>query len=261
MDDNYQNYINRVAGLTLPQTYGSQFKNILESPKFKRSPDGRVEAAPFPGYSVVTPPGKEDGENASSYENLQQCQKQLLELLDERAMVPMPAETFHITIADLIWENAFLDARSQNPDFEEKLRSRIQESFSKCEPELKQGPKIGWQVLGIMVRSRAIAVCLLPRDESSYEQILQIRRSIYQNPDLIALGIEQQYDLTAHVTLGYFTKTPEKLDGDRFAEELSKINDRWLDSPEELWIHRLELRKFDDMTHFYRQSDWPVIEL
>lgn len=261
MDDNYQNYINRVAGLTLPETYKSQFEHILESPKFKRSPDGQVEAAPFPGYSVVTPPRKEDTQNASFYDNLEQCQKQLLELLDEGMMVPMPAETFHITIADLIWENAFLDAAKENPDFEPQLRSRMEESFLKCQPQLKQDPQIRWQILGIMVRSRAIAVCLLPRDEGSYEQILQIRRSIYQNSELIALGIEQQYNLTAHVTLGYFTKTPEKLDGDRFAEGLSKINDQWLDSPQELWIDRLELRKFDDMTHFYRQPDWPVIEL
>lgn len=261
MDDNYQNYINRVAGLTLPETYKSQFEHILESPKFKRSPDGQVEAAPFPGYSVVTPPRKEDTQNGSFYENLEQCQKQLLELLDEGMMVPMPGETFHITIADLIWENAFLDARSKNPDFEEKLRSRIRESFSKCQPELKEGPKIWWQILGVMVRSRAIAVCLLPLNESSYEQILQIRRSIYQNSELIALGIEQQYNLTAHVTLGYFTKTPEKLDGAGFAEGLSTINDQWLDSPQELWIDRLELRKFDDMTHFYREDDWPVLEL
>jgi hypothetical protein len=261
LDDNYQNYVNRVAGLTLPETYKSQFEYILESPKFKRLANGQVEAAPFPGYSLVTPPGKEDSENASLYENLQQCQKQLLELLDEGMMVPMPAETFHITIADLIWENAFLDAANQNPDFEQQLRSRIGESLSGCQPTLKYGPQIRWQVLGIMMRARSLAVCLLPRDESSYDQILQIRRSIYQNPDLMALAIEQQYNLTAHITLGYFTKSPEKLDGDRFAEGLSAINNQWLDTPQDMWIHRLELRKFDDMTHFYRQPDWPLLEL
>jgi len=62
-----------------------------------------------------------------------------------------------------------------------------------------------------MVMTRSVGVCLAPTDENSYKQILEFRRSIYQNPDLIALGIEQQYHFTAHITLAYFGDTGPNL--------------------------------------------------
>lgn len=260
MDDIYQDYVNRVAKLTLLETYKSQLEYIDRSPKFKELPDSQIVATPFPGYSAITPPASDDRENSPFYELMQKCQKQLLEVLGGGLMVPMPTETFHLTVADLIWENAFLDA-SKNPDFEQQLRSRIQESFTECIPSLKKGPEIRWQVLGIMLRTRAVAVSLVPKDESSYEQILQIRRSIYQNSSLIGLGIEQQYHFTPHITLGYFVKVPQELDRDRLASSLLELNNQWLGTTEDLWVHRVELRKFDDMTHFYHEPDWPVLEL
>ena len=35
MDDNYHSYLNRVAKLTLPDTYATQVNTLQESPKFK----------------------------------------------------------------------------------------------------------------------------------------------------------------------------------------------------------------------------------
>ena len=111
------------------------------------------------------------------------------------------------------------------------------------------------------MQTRALTLCLVPRDEASYEQVLKLRRAIYQNPDLIALGIEQQYRLNAHITLGYFGTIAPDLDREHLCATLSALGLRWLDSePQELRVKRAELRKFDDMTCFYRKPDWPVLE-
>ena len=114
-------------------------------------------------------------------------------------------------------------------------------------------------MLGLTVMPRAVGVCLVPKDEGSYEQILKFRRTIYQNPNLIALGIEQQYHFTAHITLGYFGNVSPNLDRDRLSNTLFQLNQQWLETPQELWVHRAELRKFDDMTRYYREPDWPVM--
>ncbi|NES67022.1 MAG: DUF1868 domain-containing protein [Okeania sp. SIO2D1] len=259
MDDTYQNYINRVAQTTLLSSYKSQLEYIQQSPKFTKL-DGQIEAKNFPGYSVITPPREEDSQNDEFYQHLQQCQQQLVELLGTNLIIPVPGNSFHLTLADLIWESAFLDASQSNPQFEEKLRSCIAESLQELSIG-KNGHQVRWQVLGIMVMTRAIGVCLVPKDESSYNRILQLRRSIYQNPHFIALGIEQQYHFTAHITLGYFGEIPSDLDIAAVGDGISELNNQWLESNSEMLLHRGELRKFDNMVRYYRQPDWPVVDL
>ncbi|WP_375340373.1 DUF1868 domain-containing protein [Okeania sp.] len=246
--------------MTLLQSYKSQLEYIQPSPKFKKITDGQFEAVDFPGYTVITPPKEEESENSQFYHRLQKCQEQLIELLGKNLMIPLPSNSFHLTLADLIWESAFTNASQNNPQFEEKLRSCIAESFQELSTSTN-GHQVQWQVFGIVVMTRAIGVCLVPKDGSSYQQILKLRRSIYQNPNFIALGIEQQYHLTAHVTLGYFGEIPSNLDIPNLADQISELNNQWLEVTSEILVHRGELRKFDNMIGYYRESDWPVVNL
>lgn len=261
MDDTYQAYLNRVTQLTLPATYQSQLQHIQESPKFEPLADGSRRAVPFPGCTVVTPPWGDESENAEFYTNLQQLQQDLLQQLDPGLIIPLPPDSFHLTLADLIWNNAYRDAKRENPEFEQQLHQRITDSFQKYQESFANGNPIGWQLLGLMVMPRAIGVCLAPKDEDSYQRILYLRRAIYQNPGLIALGIEQQYDFTAHVTLGYFGEIPANLDRDCMMNLLSAFNQQLLEKEgTSFFVRRGELRKFDDMMRYYREPDWPVLE-
>lgn len=261
MDDTYQTYLNRVARLLLPTAYQSQLQHIHESPKFVPLPDGTRQAAPFPGYTVITPPWEEDLENSDFYICLKELQQKLLEELDQGLIATVPPDSFHLTLADLIWENAYRERQAENPEYEEQLQKQVAQSFQKYQPSSSTSNTISWQLLGLMVMPRAIAVCLAPNNEDSYEQIKQFRRSIYQNRALIGLGVQQQYHFTAHVTLGYFGEIPPNLERDRLSNILSQLNSQVL--PQEaiaFCIRRAELRKFDDMTRYYRESDWPILE-
>lgn len=261
MDDNYQTYLNRVARLTLPDAYKSQVQNIQESYKFQPSGGSRV-AVPFPGYTLITPPAGEDTDNSGFYATLQGYQQEILQLpSNPNLIVPLPAESFHLTLADLIWDSAYRDACEKNPDFEPQLQACLAATFQQYQQSLtKYSQAIAWQVLGIVLMPRAIGVCLVPKDESGYEKILQFRRIIYQNPKLIALGIEQHYHFTAHVTLGYFGDISPDLDRINFADALTQLNQKWMFNLPAISIHRVELRKFDDMTRYYRESEWPSLE-
>jgi hypothetical protein len=64
------------------------------------------------------------------------------------------------------------------------------------------------------------------------------------------------------VILGYFGKIPSEVERDRISHTLSELNDRWVETePQVLTIHRVQLRKFDDMMNYYREPDWPELEL
>ncbi|MGK7896656.1 MAG: DUF1868 domain-containing protein [Xenococcus sp. (in: cyanobacteria)] len=255
MNENYQAYINRVAQLTLPATYSAQLQTIQQSPKFL---DG--QAVSFPGYSVITPPSNEDQINQEFYSKVQLIQQQLLEQLDSDLLIALPPKSFHFTLADLIWGDSYQQAATENAEFEAQLRLKIEHSFQKYQNLEQNYNSIQWQLWGLSIRPRSIIACLAPKDQESYDGILNLRRCLYQNKGLIGLGIEQQYDFTAHITLGYFNQIPTDLNRSRLCIIISQIADRLLDGePAIMKVVSGELRKFDNMINYYRQADWSKI--
>ncbi len=258
MDETYQTYINRVAPMTLPTHHQTQLQNIQQSAKFASG-----KPVSFPGYSVITPPWCDDPDNHDVYQRLQEYQEQLLDQLEPDLVITVPPSSFHLTLADLIWDRAYKDALAQNPQFDSQLRERISESFAQYRQSTtgKTSP-VQLQLLGLSLFPRAIAVCLVPQEEEGYEVILQLRRSIYQNEGIVALGIEQQYHFTAHITLAYFGPIGPQLDREEVVTTLEKINQSWLDHPTPpITIQRAELRYFEDMMDYKRELDWPTVEI
>jgi hypothetical protein len=247
--------------MTLPEAYKTQIQHIQESSKFQVHAGVR-EAAPFPGYTLITPPAAEDTSNVAFYSQIQAYQEQLLKLpLASGLIVPVPPTSFHVTVADLIWDSAFHHACAKNPQFAEDLNSQLTERFAEYQQLMtKESDPIAWQMLGLIVMPRAVGVCLVPKDKRSYEEIIQFRRIIYQNRPLMGLGIEQHYHFTAHLTLGYFSEVPPELDRVNLSNMFSEFNQSLpLDTPDFL-INKVELRKFDNMIHYYRQPDWPSLD-
>ena len=260
MDESYHTYLSRVAKMTLPATYESQVKNIQESPKFRLT-DGTRQPVAFPGYSAITPPGAEDPANSAIFKDLAACQQQLIEKLEADLLVLVDPASFHFTLADLIWDSAYRMATDANPDFERKLIEQIEDSFKIYQDSIVDTTPIRWQIMGLTVRPRAIEVSLVPKDESSYDRIIALRRAIYQNSGLISLGIEQQYYFTAHTTLAYFANVQQEIDRVRLSDTLQEYNMHWLDHPQEIILAQAQLRKFTDMDTYERQPNFPIVQL
>ncbi len=257
MDDNYQTYLNRVAKLAMPESYKSQVQHIQSSPKFQILPTGERKAVPFAGYTVIAPPAQEDNQNSDFYQSLNSFQKQLIELTPDNLIVPVPPSSLHITLADLIWESAYHYAQEKIDEFDTQLPSAIAKVFEQYQQSKPASTPIEWQVLSVIVMPRAIGVSLVPKNENAYNQILNLRRAIYQSPDLTALGLEQHYHFTPHITLGYFGEVAQDLDRDRLSDTIGELNQQLSDYP--FKIYQAELRKFDDMTHYYREPDWSIL--
>ncbi len=255
MDETYQMYVNRVASLTLPTSYQNQLKNIQKSPKFQQK-----QPVSFPGYTVLTPPYQDDSTNASFYEQLTLIHQQLIEKIEPNLLIPLPPESFHLTLADLIWEDNYLNAANSDQNFDDKLRKAITDSFQTYQKIESEKSEIQWQILGLLVFPRALVIGLVPCNELSYDKIYQLRRSIYQNQELIGLGIEQQYYLTAHITLGYFDEITDELDKSNLESIILSFNDQWIEKePQILTVRQAELRKFENMTQFISDQTNPKV--
>jgi hypothetical protein len=256
LDDNYSTYIRRMMRSTLPDTYESQVRNLQSSPKFERLPSGAWSPKTFPGYTVITPPGaEEDPANAALYGNVAKYQQQLVNSLGQELFIPVPLESLHLTIADLIWSDSFTHAAAMDSNFEEKLRSSIEASFEHNAQTRPHQP-IGFRVVGLMVMTRALALSLVATDEAGYNQMLELRRSIYQSPLLMSIGIEQQYHFTPHITLGYFGDLAA-VDRSALATKIDELNQPWVGTEETFWAKQAELRQFPHMNSYVRSSDWP----
>lgn len=254
MDESYQEYINRVARLTLPSACALQLQGIQQSPKFV---DGKP--VPFPGYSVITPPAAEDGGNQDFFQQVTTLQQQLFNSLGDNFFIPLPSTSFHFTLADLVWDESYRQLVKENPNFDQELQQQVASSIRDYQAE-SNDDAIRWQLWGVITRPRAIMACLVPKDQGSYQSIIKLRRALYQNPGIVGLGIEQQYDLTAHITLGYFDHIPNSLNRDRLCIVLSQINDRLVERElPEFKIKQAQLRKFEDMIEYNREPDWAVV--
>lgn len=166
MDEDSQTYLNRVARMTLLETYNSQVQHIQESPKFQSRPEGGRQAVSFPGYTVITPPAEEDSQNLDFYQKLHLHQQQLLQIsLDSDLIVPVSLASFHLTLADLIWDSAYHYAR-ENSEFDVQLRNCVAEIFQQYHQSMPQAGSIIWQMLGFFVMPRAIGVCLIPKKKA-----------------------------------------------------------------------------------------------
>lgn len=254
MDDNYSAYLRRIMRSTLPDTYESQVRNVQSSGKFEQTDSGTWMPTAFPGYTIVTPTGREDSANESLYERLASFQQQLLGALSSQIFIPVPPSSFHLTVADLIWSDAFDDALKADPDFEQKLCLSVKESFEQSS-HLRTSQPISFRVVGLMVMTRSLTLALAATDEAGYNQILELRRSIYQSPRLMSIGIEQQYHFTPHITLGYFGDL-SAIDRSALAIQIDELNQPWLGSEETFSLKTAQLRQFPDMSSYKRSDDW-----
>ncbi len=256
MDGNYQSYVNRVVQMTLPANYKQQLKNIQSSPKFI---DGKpVE---FPGFSVITPPASEENKNQEFYQHLQVIQSELMKKLGSDFFLGLPPESFHLTLADLIWEKNYINAVKETNNFDELLVLEIATIFKQYQQTLSDINTLKLEVLGLSIFPRAIALCLAPTEES-YEPIIKLRQLIYQNEQIIKLGIDQQYDFAAHVTLGYFDKIDGNIDLENVESIIKEVNDHWIETPPPIFnLQDFELRKFTDMINYIREPEWATIQL
>ena len=179
--------------------------------------------APFPGFTLMTPPGAQDPLQSELYQRLTGLQRALARSLGEGRLSLLPPESFHLTVADLFAAEAAQAAGRQlsAPGAPEEPRSpgelfpgemllgrRLLSWFQREIPALSSPLPWRWEVAGLALFEHALVLLFRPSRERDYQQLTELRETIYGSPELAALGLRAPRPLMAHITLAYYQSLP-----------------------------------------------------
>lgn len=251
-DDSFPEYQTKAKRLVTDEVILNNVSRLKPAERFNGT-----EPRIYPGYTIITPPFEDElnAENNSAYEKLARVQKELLKQSGNSIFTPVPSSSFHLTIADLISGSRFVEQQRVN-GWEDRLRDRIGEIFHRAESPT--GASL--LVSGLSLFTSVIVAIISSEDRSGYEQLINVRNMIYQDGELKALGVRKApFSFIGHITLAYVEAKPDIQSATSLSRLLSQFNLHAFSNPLPLKVIQAELRKFNDMSRYYRQETWPVL--
>lgn len=253
-DENFEEYRTRIAQSITDADIDNKVLGLKPAGKFRRNAAGIYRPEPYPGYTIITPPFLEETENIRTYARLADVQRELLQLVDESIYVPVPVSSFHITIADLISGSGY-ENKVQNSGYEIALRDSVLRVCYRAVDQIHGCPP-SMRICGLTLFPSVIIAIVSIEDEPGYGRLLRLRELIYDDTDLKHLGVSKQFSFTGHVTLAYVEEIPTENSLKKLAQAIKQLNQDFFDKPLPLKIGTAELRKFEDMSRYYRTAGW-----
>lgn len=253
-DDDFADYRTKVAKQIADKALGDTALGLTPAGKFE---NGCPKL--YPGYTIITSPydDESDGENRRTYQALARVQESLVKHFNSHTFAPVPVSSFHLTIADLIAGSTFAKKEAIE-GWESDLRETLRPVFERAQCFVRKPPRL--LVCGLGLFSSVIVAAITSEDEFGYYQLLRLRESIYNDRRLQAFGIKRpKYSFMGHITMGYVEARPDPESAASLSRMISRINEREFLKALPFKVTKVELRRFDDMSHFYRHADWPVL--
>jgi 2'-5' RNA ligase len=140
----------------------------------------------------------------------------------------------------------------------ERVQRNSSSVFERAQYLVRIQPRL--LVSGLCLFSSVIVAAVSSEDEFGYYQLLRLRDLIYDDSRLQALGVERpQYSFTGHITMGYVEARPGRDAAALLSRVISRINQREFLKALSFKVTRAELRKFENMSHYDRHADWPIL--
>lgn len=252
MEDSFNDYNERISSMISEQTVWQRSGQLTPpARRFARGAGGDWKPIGHPGYTVITPTFVDESENINTYERLGDVQDFLLKRLGVAANAPAPVTAFHLTVADLVAERTYTSSEEQ----------QLLQALSFIFNQLTLNGEVRFQILGLSLFAAGFIIAVVgAADSSGYERLMLFRNAIYNDLQIHDLGVERKFKFTGHITLAYIEDALTKQDRDRIAEVLTEANRSLFVKPLPLEVMRAEVRKFEDMSAFYRQGGWPVFD-
>jgi len=226
--------------------------------RFTSENGGVWTAVPFWGYTIITPTFQEEHHrvNVATYARLGDVQQLLSGRLGLAQYAPVPITSLHLTITDLVSSTEY-----------EKLAATFlreqdfRQAVSSCFGQLCIQGVVRAEVVGLSLFSSRVVIALVGfEDEQGYQRLRLFRDAVYRDETLSSFGIKQKSKYTGHITLAYVESVLTEPEQDRLACTLADLNQRLFASPLPLNVSRGEMRRFDDVSRFYRKRGWPVFK-
>ncbi|MGB0647812.1 MAG: hypothetical protein ACPGQS_11585 [Bradymonadia bacterium] len=169
---------------------------------------------------------------------------------------PVDDDALHLTIADLVAGDRYLEALEHDGNVDRKVAERVTSVFREIGPLSKA---LKWRVAGVAFLKHAVACVLEPLSASDYHSITRLRAHLYQDRGLAGCGVVVPRPFLAHITLAYFDVLPpveERLTWLAYFEELQLAAKS---SCAEIGVTGAILCEFESMADF--NSVCPLVSL
>jgi len=201
---------------------------------------------PLAGYTIITPPKKEDDGNGSAYEKLGKAKDALSRIA---GIVVVPEDVLHMTIADLISESSYERLLMNEQD--NLFINAVRVLFERLRKNRVLFPKVEMHIKGLGLFPDCIVAVLMPATEDGYRSLREFRHFVYsESAKLKELGIKGESRYAFHITLAYFESYLDKHSRDGLTNALASINEKYFANPISFVVYKAQLAKFEDMSSF-----------
>jgi hypothetical protein len=221
--------------------------------KFERDTHGTWTPAAYPGFAIQammeTLP-----DNAETTRRLSTLRDLLCAPFPEW-LAPLPTVSFHQTIANL-----FSAERLTRQVTSQGLLAafpNLVAGFLKDHPIPQTDASVCMHLIGLSLFRTAIGVLGVFPDSTHYARILNLRTSTYDHPKAVKLGIVRTRPFIAHVSLAYVGIDPEPAMRSALARHVIELNREHFSKPVPFQLRRVDLCRYDDLTHFAFPAGYP----
>lgn len=179
---------------------------------------GSFKAVDFPGITVISPTFEckdiLDEQTMATFKRLALIQTELLEMFGSRkiyasdgktpAIRTVPENTFHTTIASMLYSYRYRDYICGRPE-QERFLARLGLLLPIAAMQVHRSP-LSFYVPCISIVASGIVARLVPGSRYDYEGLIGLRKTLYDDQELQSLGVFKSADYLGHVTLAYFSK-------------------------------------------------------
>ena len=250
MDGDFEQYEARLATWLNPTAWHRQLEVVKASPKLCNGQPSR-----FRGVSVLSASGAKEQCNQRCLAWLSEMQNHLRTTFSDGDFFWLPPDHLHLTIADLIAGPIYESSVQEEDDFEHRFVQALDSIRTKRAQSAKP---LRWRPAGIVFFEHAIGCVLTPFADKDYSPLVQLREMIYNNDELLALGVKLPRPYIAHFTLGYFASAPTQEKKASWLAHYEDVSSLFLTERE--WVvSGAELVSFDDMiTYRQHRSGWSL---
>ncbi len=216
---------------------------------------------PYNGHAVLATMDAA-AENADAIRVLAAARDDLIAGLGRpHALYPLPAESFHQTIANTLSAEKY-ERLVVERGLEAAYPARVADVLG--ELDRSDGPAVdapALRLVGLALFGGAVGALGVFYTEAAFERVLGFRDHFYGHADIVALGIRRTRPFIGHVTLAYLESEPGDSERARLVAVIGEIN-RGLARRELLFaMPRAELRAYDHLAEFRALPGLPASTL
>ncbi len=213
---------------------------------------------PYPGFAVVSMVDEDPG-NERLPDALEAIQAELLGRCPwEGALYPLPAASFHQTVANTLSEERFL-RYIVRPGLEGMYPDLVAEAFERMpvHPVLE----LPMRLIGLSLFGTALGMLGVFEHAADYGRVLDFRSAFYANVGLQALDIRMTRPFIGHITLAYIEADLTARQREELAAAVHTINRSFGNTVPVFDLARCGLRRYHHLSAFLREADYPQYHL